>query len=264
MSYAILYDSTRCVQCEGCVNACLVKNDLPDDADDRLSEHRFSRLEDHGGHPVRRVCMHCEEPACASVCPVGALQKTKDGPVTYDPDKCMGCRYCMVACPFGVPKYEWSKAIPRVRKCQMCFDRVEDGKKPACTMFCPADAIRFGDRDELLAEAKARMAKEPDRYHPHVYGEKEVGGTGVMIIAAVPPEELGLPVNLPTDPLPLRTWNVLSRLPGVVAVGASFCLGMWWLINRRDRLHAEKVGAERELDRAAVGDEAVENVEVRR
>jgi formate dehydrogenase iron-sulfur subunit len=207
-----------------------------------LNDKTYAILEVHDGHPVRRTCMHCVDPACASVCPVRALEKTEEGPVVYHADRCMGCRYCMMACPFKVPRYEWSSAVPRVRKCVMCNDRVARGKRPACTLFCPADAIRFGDREELLAEAKGRIAKDPDHYYPHVYGEKEVGGTAVLIIAAVPPEKLGLPTDLPSDPLPKRTWQVLSRLPGVVAAGAAFCVGMWWLIERRNRVAEDPLG----------------------
>jgi formate dehydrogenase iron-sulfur subunit len=239
MSKAILYDSTRCVQCGRCETACRVKWDLPEEAPKRLSEHRLTVLEEHDGHPVRRMCMHCIEPACASVCPVGALSKTKEGPVTYDADKCMGCRYCLMACPFGVPRYEWSSATPRVRKCVMCFDRVSTGRQPNCTRFCSTGGVMFGERDELLALAKKRLADHPDRYHPHVYGETEAGGTSVLIIAAVPPEKLGLPVDIPTESLPKKTWAVLSRLPGVVAAGAALCLGMWWLIERREKIAAE-------------------------
>ncbi|MEN8151648.1 MAG: 4Fe-4S dicluster domain-containing protein [Planctomycetota bacterium] len=243
MAKAILYDSTRCVQCGRCETACRVINDLPEEAPHRLSEHRFTVLEEHNGHPVRRMCMHCEDPACASVCPVAALKKTKEGPVSYDPSACMGCRYCVMACPFNVPRYEWSSAIPKVRKCEMCVDRVQDGKAPNCTRFCPADAIRFGDRDELLAEAKGRIAGKPDRYHDYVYGEKEAGGTSVMIIGAVPPAELGLPIDVPKEALPVRTWQVLSRLPGVVVGAAAFLLGTWWVIERRNKLSDETASA---------------------
>ena len=240
MTHALLYDSTKCVQCTVCVDACKVKWGLPDGGEDRLSDKNYTTLEVHDGHPVRRMCMHCEEPACASVCPVGALEKTAVGPVIYHEDRCMGCRYCLVACPFNIPKYEWSSPVPRVRKCVMCFDRLEEGKKPACTMFCPTGAIKSGDRDELLAEARARLRDEPDAYYPRIYGEKEVGGTGVLILSAVAPEKLGLPVDLPGEPLPERTWQVLSRLPGVVSVGATFCLGVAWLINRRNKVREEE------------------------
>jgi len=244
MSKAILYDSTLCVQCGKCETACRVINDLPEEAPHRLSEDRFLVIEDHDGHPVRRSCMHCVEPACASVCPVGALEKTKDGPVTYDADKCMGCRYCIMACPFSVPRYQWSRAVPTVRKCHLCFDRVSDGKKPNCTRFCKEGAITFGDRDELMATARARITASPDRYYAEIYGEKEAGGTSLLMIAAVPPAALGLPVNVPKEPLPQRTWEVLSRLPGVVAAGAAFLLGTWWVIERRNKVAAERVTGE--------------------
>jgi formate dehydrogenase iron-sulfur subunit len=187
--------------------------------------------------------MHCEDPACASVCPVGALEKTKEGPVVYHPDRCMGCRYCMVACPFSIPKYEWSKAIPTVRKCQMCPDRVKEGKKPFCASFCTWGGIQSGTREEMLALARKRIAEEPDRYYPHIYGEEEVGGTSVLVIGAVPPEKLGLPIDLPKESLPKRTWAALSRLPGVVATAAAFCLSFWWITNRRDRIAEEQSAA---------------------
>ncbi len=244
MSKGILYDSTLCVRCEGCVNACKAKWDLPRKVDDHLGAGTWLTIEDHGGHFVRRSCMHCEDPACASVCPVAALEKTPAGPVVYHADKCIGCRYCMMACPFQVPRYEWERAAPRIRKCVMCYDRIEEGGEPACTMICPVGALKFGERDELLAEARKRLREHPDRYHPHIYGEKEVAGTGVLLIAAVSPAELGLPADVPTDSLPKRTWEVLSRLPGVVAVGAAFCVGTWWVIQRRDRFVRVQVDGE--------------------
>lgn len=240
MATAILYDSTRCRQCGGCTDACKFKNDLPHRNDDKLCATTFTVLENHGGHPLRRMCMHCENPACASVCPVGALEKTKEGPVVYHADRCMGCRYCMMACPFGIPKYEWEKAVPTIRKCQMCPDRVQKGKKPFCATFCTWGGIQAGEREEMLALARKRMAEEPGRYHPHIYGEHEVGGTSVLVIAAVPPEKLGLPTNVGTESLPEKTWAALSRLPGVVAAAGVFCASFWWITNRRDRIAEEK------------------------
>jgi formate dehydrogenase iron-sulfur subunit len=260
MSYALLYDSTKCVECGVCLTACKMKWDLPEGDLDRLGENTFTTLEVHDGHPVRRMCMHCNEPACASVCPVGALEKTPEGPVNYHPEKCIGCRYCMMACPFGVPKYEWSSAIPTVRKCVMCHDRVKEGKVPACTLPCRVGAMKFGDRDELLAEARERIRTSPDAYYPYIYGEKEAGGTGVLVIGAVAPEKLGLPMNIPLEPLPQKTWQVLSKLPGVVAVGASFCLGMWWLINRRDKIREEEFVMAKEEQAVATPAREVEEV----
>ncbi|MCU0727860.1 MAG: 4Fe-4S dicluster domain-containing protein [Planctomycetes bacterium] len=251
MSYGILFDSVRCRQCGGCVDACKVKWDLPDRDPDKLSENTFTTLEIHDGHPVRRMCMHCENPACVSVCPVRALEKTPEGPVIYHADRCMGCRYCVIACPFSIPKYEWSSAVPRVRKCVMCHDRVSRGKKPACTLFCPYGGIQSGPREEMLAEAKRRLAEEPDKYHQHVYGEREAGGTGVLVIGAVPPERLGLPVNVGDDPLPEKTWAALSRLPGVVGVAGAFSLAFWWVVRRRDQVRAEEAAAFAEREEKA-------------
>jgi formate dehydrogenase iron-sulfur subunit len=247
MSYGILYDSVRCVQCGGCADACKIHWNLPDKDPDKLSEHTFTVLEKHDGHPLRKMCMHCEKPACVSVCPVRALEKTPEGPVTYYAERCMGCRYCVIACPFRIPKYEWSSAIPRVRKCVMCYDRVKDGKRPVCTMFCPVGGITFGRRDELLAEAKRRIAAEPERYHDHVYGEHEAGGTAVLVIAAVPPEKLGLPTDVGDEPLPEKTWAALSRLPGVVGVAGAFSMAFWWVVQRRDKVMAAEEHAEASL-----------------
>ena len=214
---------------------------------EQLSATAYTVMIERDDFLLRRMCRHCAEPSCVSVCPVGALEKTKDGPVTYDADKCMGCRYCIMACPFSVPRYQWSRAVPTVRKCNLCFDRVSDGKKPNCTRFCKEGAITFGDRDELMATARARITASPDRYHGEIYGEKEAGGTSLLMIAAVPPAALGLPVNVPTEPLPQRTWEVLSRLPGVVAAGAAFLLGTWWVIERRNKVAAERVTGEMDL-----------------
>ena len=134
---------------------------------------------------MRKLCMNCDDPACASVCPVGALQKDRLGPVTYDKHKCMGCRYCMAACPFSVPKYEWDKAVPGVRKCIMCAPRVAAGKPTACAEVCPTGATKFGERDELLKEARKRIQDNPGTYLPHIYGETEVGGTSVMLLSSL-------------------------------------------------------------------------------
>ncbi len=140
---------------------------------------------------MRKLCMNCEDPACASVCPVGALKKTSLGPVTYDKHKCMGCRYCMAACPFGVPKYEWDKAIPGVRKCIMCAPRVAAGKPTACAEICPTGATKFGEREELLKEAHKRIQDNPGNYLPHIYGETEVGGTSVFLLSSIDFQKFG-------------------------------------------------------------------------
>ena len=152
MSKAILYDATMCIGCKQCEGACAQQNQLPYDdavaAESVQSAHKYTVVLTKDDKFMRRLCMHCEKPACASVCPVGALHKTQEGPVVYDVWKCIGCRYCMVACVFGQPKYEWQALNPRVRKCVMCPDRVVAGKQTACAEICPTGATKFGERDD--------------------------------------------------------------------------------------------------------------------
>jgi formate dehydrogenase iron-sulfur subunit len=238
MPAAILTDLTRCIGCKACVWACKEINDLPrEDGGAELSAVTWTTVESRKGVYIRRQCMHCNDPACASVCPVGALHKTNEGPVVYDASKCMGCRYCMVGCPFGVPKYEWGSALPLVRKCGMCFEnRIRGGAEPACTAVCPAKATVFGERSELIREAQRRIAAEPSRYVDHVYGEFEAGGTSVLYLSSVPFERLGFRVIGRDDPYPRLTWSILSKLPNVVSVGGVLMLGTWWIIRRRQTL----------------------------
>jgi len=161
MSKAILYDSTLCIGCKACEGACAERWGLPYNdqiaAEQTISAHKLTAVETHGDKFCRRLCMNCLQPTCVSVCPVGALQKTALGPVTYDADKCMGCRYCMQACPFQLPTYEWSKRLPKMRKCNMCYERQSAGKQTACAEVCPVGATVNGDRDELIREAKRRI-----------------------------------------------------------------------------------------------------------
>jgi formate dehydrogenase iron-sulfur subunit len=237
MSKAILYDSTLCVGCKACEGACAERWGLPYDekiaAEEKLSAHKLTTVETHGDRYSRRLCMNCVSPACASVCPVGALQKTELGPVVYDETKCMGCRYCMQACPFQVPSYEWNARLPRVRKCNMCYERQSEGKPTACAEACPAGATICGDRDALVAEARKRLAEKPDQYYQKIYGIKEVGGTSVLILSAAPFEQIGLRAGLPQEPLPETTWRVLELLPDVVSTGTVLLGGIWWITNRR-------------------------------
>jgi formate dehydrogenase iron-sulfur subunit len=240
MKAAILTDLTRCVGCEACVWACKEVNDLPrKDGAERLSATTWTVIERRNTIPIRRQCMHCLEPACVSVCPVAALQKTPEGPVVYAADRCIGCRYCMLGCPFGVPKYEWDDPLPLVRKCTMCFEkRIQEGKEPACTAACPAKATIFGDRDDLIQEARWRIAEHPERYVDHIYGLDEAGGTSVLYLSSVPFEELGFRVLGRDNPYPRLTWEVLSKLPNVVSVGGVLMFGIWWIIQRRMALAA--------------------------
>jgi len=195
---AFIFDATRCIDCRACMVACSVENNIP------MNKTRIWVAGDGviGKFPVLESasmvyhCMHCEEPDCLSACPVGAYTKREDGPVIYDPNKCIGCRYCMNACPFGVPHFDYDKGLVEgafIDKCTMCPQRVDVGLEPACVATCPTDALVFGERDELLVEAHARIQAHPKSYIDHVYGEFENGGTSYLILSHVPFSELGLP-----------------------------------------------------------------------
>lgn len=244
---AILTDTTLCTGCEHCVVACKEANDL--EAEDRprrwkrriddLSSTRFTTiLRGPGGRFVRQQCRHCLDPACASACIVGALQKTDRGPVIYDSHKCMGCRYCMVACPYGIPRYDWESAAPEIRKCTLCYERIMDGGIPACVEACPEQATLFGPREELLAIANDRIRKEPRRYVQKVFGEHEVGGTSVIYISDISLDFLGAKPQMDNQPLPELTWASLTKVPPVIVGMAGLMGGIWWVIGRRMKLQA--------------------------
>ncbi len=246
MSKAILYDSTLCIGCKACEQACAARWGMAYNdkiaAEEQISAHKLTCIQTHGEHFSRRLCMNCVQPACASVCPVGAIQKTGLGPVVYDASKCIGCRYCMQACPFQVPTYEWGRRLPRMRKCDMCYERQSRGQLTACAEACPVGATRSGDRGELLAEARKRIADKPDQYYPAIYGLQEAGGTSVFYLSAVPFAQIGLPANVPREALPDYTWRVLEVIPGVASTGGVLLAGIWWIAHRR----AEVAKAERE------------------
>jgi formate dehydrogenase iron-sulfur subunit len=229
----LLFDSTACIGCEACVAACKEANHLPGEPDPRLTAYTWTVLEKHGETFMRRLCMHCASPTCVSVCPVGAFTKTPAGPVTYDGSKCIGCRYCIMACPFDVPKYQWDRTAPLVQKCIMCAPRVAAGKPTACAEACPAGATIFGERDELLKEARGRLKAEPAKYVPRVYGETEVGGTDVLMLSGKPFEQLGIKAVDRREALPLLTWRVLSRIPDFAVVWGTLLFGIFWITNRR-------------------------------
>ncbi len=250
----ILFDSTMCIGCGACYEACKEQNKLPKTSNDYLKDHLSDRtytvLEQYDEDLyTRKMCMHCADPTCVSVCPVGAFTKTELGPVIYDADKCMGCRYCMQACPHHVPRYEWNKTNPRVRKCNMCYDRVKEGLLPACADACPTGATMFGDLDELKAEAKKRIAENPDTYYPHIYGLEDAGGSNVLVLASVPFDQLGFAGNLPKEALPNLTMEALEKIPSVVVGGAIFLGGMRWLTTRKNQIAKEKLNKKSEEEK---------------
>jgi len=242
MSKAILYDATMCIGCKQCEGACAQQNHLPYDdtvaAESVQSAHKYTVVLTKEDKYMRRLCMHCEKPACASVCPVGAFHKTSEGPVVYDVWKCIGCRYCMVACVFGQPKYEWESLNPRVRKCIMCPDRVSEGKPTACAEICPTGATKFGERDDLLSEARERLRQNPSNYKQRIYGLKEVGGTSVFILAAKDVEDYGYPSidKIGETPMPEYTGRVMERVPDFIPIWTLVLGGIYWVSHRRDEV----------------------------
>lgn len=241
---AILTDTTKCIGCRECVVACKRRHDLePDvprrwDLDDGLSARNWTSIVEQkrpSGEPgwVRKQCRHCAQPACVSVCPVGALSKDENGAVVYDGGKCMGCRYCMMACPYGVPRYDWDAAVPYVRKCILCHEHLKQGMTPACTDACPTGATIFGTREELLEKAHKRLEKYPNRYIQHVWGEEEVGGTSVLYISDIDLSFLSYGSRLSEEPLPARTKTAMGAVPPVFAGMAGTMTGIYWIIRRR-------------------------------
>jgi Fe-S-cluster-containing dehydrogenase component len=238
----MFYDSSICIGCKACQHACKENNDMPaentirpPDMIDNVWDNPVDlsgktleiikayrngtgeekNSETNGFAFVKRNCMHCVDPACVSACPVSALRKDpKTGVVTYNKNACIGCRYCQMACPFNIPKMEWDKPFPQIRKCQFCSHRFAEGKYSACCEFCPTGASIFGPAKDLLVEARKRLTLKPGDYYEypvqtvnsrnrsrqkvgkyinHIYGEKEAGGTQFIMLAAVPFDKLGLP-----------------------------------------------------------------------
>src|ERR1035438_332616 len=227
---AILVDITKCIGCRSCEQACKEIHGFPKDSEAKLSPTALTVIEERSDRFVRRMCMHCQDPACASACLVGALEKTAAGPVTYDGSKCIGCRYCLVACPFSVPRYEWTKPMPFVKKCDMCAARQVRGQPPACVEACPTGASTVGWRDDILEEAERRILG--GGYVKHIYGSDEAGGTSVFFISDVPFEKLGF-VTPPKQALPLLTESALGDGPTVILVGGALLSGLYWITQRR-------------------------------
>lgn len=253
MSKGVLVDATKCIGCRACQVACKQWNELPAEETSNtgtyenpplMSAYTFTKINftevEYNGkfHWVfnKLQCMHCEHPACVEACIVGALEKRPDGPVTYDDRKCIGCRYCQTACPFGIPNFEWDKAVPWIRKCTFCADRQGGSLKPACVTTCPTGALEFGDHDELIAEAKRRILTAPNnKYYNHIYGEKEVGGTSWLYLSPVPFDMLGFP-TVGTKAVTVNAERAMSLVPWVLVGVAAVMTGTYWLTKRRQRI----------------------------
>ncbi|UCD37592.1 MAG: 4Fe-4S dicluster domain-containing protein [Fidelibacterota bacterium] len=251
----MLTDLSLCVGCRRCEWACNDANGLPNeslssfedqsvfDETRRTEAYKFTVVNrfEADGYPkpvyVKKQCMHCIEPACASACLVKAFRKTSAGPVLYNEDVCIGCRYCMIACPFHVPAYEYSDAFaPAVKKCTMCFERfTEQGEKPACASICPQEAITFGKRSELLQLAREKIRSHPDRYVDHIYGEHEVGGSNWLYISPVPFEQLGFRTDLGETPYPEMTRGFLSAVPLVLVIWPMLLMGAYSFKQRKQK-----------------------------
>jgi formate dehydrogenase iron-sulfur subunit len=252
-----LIDLTRCTGCRGCQVACKQWNQLeaeethffggegyqnpPAESEHTLTTIRFRDYPRHGENEFafyKEMCMHCNEPACVSVCPVSAFIKTPEGPFVYDAKRCIGCRFCMIACPFGIPKYQWSKVLPLVVKCSGCYSRVKEGLIPACAKTCPT-AIAYGSRDDMITEAKRRLTARPDVYFNKIYGLDEAGGTSVLYLSELPFPELGFK-KITKRALPSYTWQALRLVPGVfLTMGGSLAF-ISWLTQRKDRLRKDE------------------------
>ncbi len=253
---ALLTDNTKCIGCRGCQVACKQWHNLPAEKTEffggpgyqnpsKLSCSTFTLIHYHEKVEneelkdwafYKEQCRHCIEPACVSACLVKALEKLPNGAVVYHDDLCMGCRYCMIACPYEIPKFEYHKPIPLIQKCDFCYDRIEEGLKPACAQTCPSDAILYGERGELIKEAQKRISNNPEKYVDHIYGEHEVGGTNVMCISSVPLEKFGIKTNVGTASIPSYTKPFLSAVPVVIIGGAAVCTAFHWIAKRRDEL----------------------------
>ncbi|MDH4223757.1 MAG: 4Fe-4S dicluster domain-containing protein [candidate division Zixibacteria bacterium] len=258
--FGVLTDLTRCVGCRSCEAACNEINKLPEpevpfddmsvlEKERRASAkyytyvNRYPDPKNKNEWIYRKVqCNHCDEPACASACLVNALKKTPEGPVIWNEKVCIGCRYCMTACPFYVPAYEYSNPFsPNVVKCTMCYHtRISKGGIPACVEACPMETLTFGKRKDLIEAARKRIMDHPDRYVDYIYGEHEAGGTSWLYISGVPFEELGFPMDVGTKPFPELTRGFLTMVPAVLVIWPALLGGFYMFSKHREQMLKEE------------------------
>jgi len=252
-SFGVLHDTSRCIGCRKCEEACNQVNHLPtpdrpfDDlavlesprrtsADAFTIVNRFEQ-KDAPGTFAKNQCNHCLEPACASACFVKALKKDQTGAVVYDASLCVGCRYCMVACPFNIPAYEYDEPLsPRIKKCHLCQFRIKDGLLPGCVEGCPTEALTFGERDQLLKIARRRIDKYPGRYIDHIYGENEMGGTSWLYLSPRPFNQIGMREDLGIYAAAEYTSGPLSAVPIVVGLWPVLLTGIYAISKRKDAI----------------------------
>lgn len=250
----ILVDTTRCIGCRRCEKACAEVNNLPiPDISEKANEAIFQKMRktthtqytvtnlyetEKGKIFVPKRCMHCNQPGCAAACLVKAMKKKKEGHVIWDTN-CLGCRLCMISCPFDIPKFEYYKAIPKIQKCNLCFGRYLNGEVPGCVEACPTEALMFGSRRKLLEEGKRRIAQNPDKYIHHIYGEYEVAGTSHLYLSAVPFEQIGLRTDLGTSPYPEYSTGFLYAVPFIFVLWPIIMLGMN-RVTRKKEEHKEE------------------------
>jgi len=255
----VLVDLTRCVGCRSCEAACNKEQGLPAPAqafDDlsvldhkrRTSEGAYTvvnRYEIPGqAHPLFRKiqCNHCNEPACLTSCFVNAYTKTPEGAVIYDPTVCVGCRTCMVACPFYVPAYSYSSVLnPVIKKCIFCYDtRLKFGRPPACVEACPRQVLTFGKRKDLIKIGHERIRRNPGLYEDHIYGENEVGGTAWMYLSSAPFDQVGFDTGLGNQPILSYVKEFLTVVPMVLTIWPALFAGFHLLATRKDKQKNEE------------------------
>lgn len=250
----VLVDTTRCIGCRSCEEACAEVHGLPvpNISDNSVFQEKrdtsttqltvVNRFEtEKGPFFVKRQCMHCGQPGCVAACLVKAMQKHDEGPVTWATN-CMGCRYCMVSCPFDIPKFEYNSWNPKIQKCNLCWEeRLKAGGIPGCVEACPTETLIFGTKRELVEEARYRIYREPKKYFNYIYGENEVGGTSWIYLSAVPFEQLGFKTDLGAVAYPEYSTGFLYSVPIVLILWPAFLMGLSYL-TRREEENKKKEG----------------------
>lgn len=246
----VLVDTTRCIGCRMCEFACAEANGLPEpdpaiepNPARETSPTQWTVVKGYqvGDRKVtvKRQCMHCLQPACVSGCLTRAMTRAPDGPVTWNAGRCMGCRFCMLSCPYDMPRFEYHSANPRIRKCQLCAARVAEGKRPACVEACPAQALTFGRRGNLLDEARSRIYTNPGRYVHHIYGEQEAGGSAWLYLSGVPFDQIGFRTDIANESYPGLTRSFLYAVPQVDVLAPLFMMGLVSAARAKERKDGE-------------------------